>query len=200
MYLKRAPKTTLEGQANTWLKRGERQQAIADKTNPPVYDRAYMERAEFTVTDLYNDIRSFAELSALFGYVVALHIWGFDAVKNYPYEVNWGYYVQQRRKFRKCRYKFCLNMFAIEGENIRNEPAKRSDSRYCCETCRKADYDATKRFKEHGSYLPVKYYSPCTDEYTNDTIRENESATTFEKIERQQAKIRVQSPVRRKKR
>lgn len=196
VYLKRAPKGSLEGQANIRIKKSEHIEREVSHICPPVYDRAYVERSEFTITDLYNDIVSLMEWYTIATYLMRLIIFGTDALTTYSERLDWGYYREQRRKFRKCRYKFCLNMYAIEGDNIRGKSSRRADSRFCCEQCRKAEYEANKRFEDHGSYLPVKYYEPYTDEYIGDRYRNHEAPTTYEKIERQQAKRKVQSPVR----
>lgn len=195
VYLKRASDKTLEGQANVLIKQSEYIERELARINPPVYDRAYVERSEFTITDLYNDIVSLMEWYTIATYLMRLLIFGTDALSTYTERLEWDYYREQRRKFRKCHYKFCLNMYAIEGDNIRGARPKRTDSRFCCEQCRKADFEATSRYKKHGSYLPVDYYKPILSESVGDKIRKREVATTYENIERQQAKKKAQSPV-----
>lgn len=195
VYLKRAPKGSLEGQADGLIKKSEHIEQEVSRICPPVYDRAYVERSEFTITDLYNDIVSMMEWYTIATYLMRLLIFGTDALSTYSNRLDWDYYREQRQKFRNCHYKFCLNMYAIEGDNVREERSKRSDSRFCCEQCRKADYDATKRYKEHGSYLPVDYYKPILSESVGDKVRKREVATSYEKIERQQSKKKAQSPV-----
>ena len=195
VQLKKASLKTLEGQANKLIIESERLQQTLDHVCPPVTDLAHVEKSEFTVTDLYNDIVSRMEWSCL-SYVSLLNVFGFNALKTYHIVLSWGYYRAERKKWRKCRYKYCLDMFAIKGDNFRGQPAKRSDSRYCCESCRKDAHEAEERFKIHGSFLPIYYY---TDQLTNtvgDKIRAFEEATPILKIERQRAKGKATSPMK----
>lgn len=194
VYLKRAPETSLEGMARELIKLSEHMERAEIKACPPTNDRAYVERSDFTITDLYNDISVKIEWSIL-RYIALLQTFKFDALSLYETVLDWSYYREQRKKFRSCRHKYCLNMFAIEGCNIRNERPKRLDSRYCCDSCRKADYDSKKRFKENGSYLPVEYYAPIYDESEGDRYRRNEVVKPFDKIEKQISKGKAQSPV-----
>gem|GEM_PF-1453110 len=185
--LKTAKVTTLEGMARELAKYSEHIDRESLRTQPPVNDRAYVERSEFTITDLYNDLMSIIEWS-LFRYMALIYTFGFEALPYYSTVLDYSYYVQQRKKFRRCKYMFCLNMFAMEGDNFRNAKPKRVDSRFCCDVCRKASYDATKRFKSTGSYLPVEYYAPIYGESVDDRYRLHEQVYLENDIETEIAK------------
>jgi len=180
--LKTAKVTTLEGMAREFAKLSEYLDRLSIKADPPVNDRAYVERSEFTITDLYNDLMSRIEWS-LFRYMALLHTFGFDALPYYSTVLDYSYYVHERKKFRRCKYMYCLNMFAIEGDNLRDSKSKRVDSRFCCDTCRKASHDANKRFKRTGSYLPIEYYTPIYDESVDDRYRLHEETQPSYKVE-----------------
>lgn len=200
VYLKRAPKGSLEYDALQRIKESERDKQLQSRVNPPITDRSYVERSDFTLQDLYNDVRSLMEWYTIATYLMRLLIFGNSALSTYTDCLDWEYYRVERKKFRSCRYKYCLNMFPIEGENIRGYDAKRSDSRYCCETCRKADFEATERFKKHGSYLPVYFYVEQTAEHIGDTVRMREVAKPMDAIDRRHAKGIVTSPMKGKRR
>ncbi len=193
--LKTAKVTTLEGMTREFAKLSEYMDRNRIKANPPIYDKAYVERSEFTITDLYNDIMSRIEWS-LIRNVALIYTFGCDAMPYLSPVLDYSYYVQQRKKFRQCKYMFCMNMFAIEGDNFRDAKSKRVDSRFCSDECRKASHDAKRRYKSTGSYLPVEYYVPIYDESEGDRYRRNEVIKPFDKIEKQIAKGKVQSPVK----
>lgn len=184
--LKTAKVTTLEGMAREFVKLSEYMDRQSIKAKPPVTDRAYVERSEFTITDLYNDLMSRIEWS-LFRYIALVYTFGFDALPYYSTVLDYSYYAHQRKKFRRCKYMFCLNMFAIE-DNFRDAKAKRVDSRFCCDACRKASFDAKKRFKHTGSYLPIEYYAPIYGESVDDRYRLHEQAYPANDIETEIAK------------
>jgi len=196
VYLKRAPKGSLEYEALQLIKESESAEQEKARINAPVTDRSYIERSDFTLQDLYNDIVSLMEWYSIATYLMRLLIFGNSALSTYTDRLDWEYYRAERKKFRGCRYKYCLNMFPIEGDNIRGADPKRVDSRYCCETCRKADHDATKRFQQYGSYLPVYYYLEQTSEYIGDEVRLREVAKKLDAIEARYAKGIVTSPIK----
>ena len=171
VYLKRAPRTTLEGMTREFFKLSEHMEREQIKANPPVYDRAYVERAQFTLADLYNDIVSVLEFEAIYFNFAMFIVFGAPAIPFFIIALDWSKYREERRKFRRCTHMFCLNMFAIVDDNIHGEKSKRVDSRYCCDACRKSHYDAKRRFKENGSYLPIEYYSPIYEESVSDRTR-----------------------------
>lgn len=192
VVLKMAPKDSLEGKANKLILDDEREKQERARLYPPVTDRAYVERADFTVTDLYNDIVSRMEWTVVC-YLMRCSVFGFSAISTYDSVLDWEYYRNERKNWRKCRYKYCLNMFALKGGNIREQSPKRSDSRYCCDACRKGADDAEGRYEQHGSYLPVYYYVDQLSDSVDDDYRLHESATQDFKIGKQ---IEKSKPVR----
>lgn len=159
--LKRAPSNTLEGTANALILSSERAEQEAIRNNPPVTSREYVERADYSIMTLYSDYKDDIEAELK----------------------TWADYREERKKWRKCNYRYCLNMFPVASDNFKGAPAKRKDSRYCCGECRRADYDATRRYTETGSYLPVYFYLPELSESVEDRTRMNEGAATTEVIE-----------------
>jgi len=171
----------LGGVAREFAKLSEHLDRKSIQANPPVNDRAYVERSEFTITDLYNDLMSRIEWS-LFRYMALVYTFGFDALPYYSTVLDYSYYVKQRKKFRRCKYMFCLNMFAIE-DNFRDAKSKRVDSRFCCDACRKASHESKKRFDKTGSYLPIEYYLPLYSESIDDRFRLREETQPSYKVE-----------------
>jgi len=195
VYLKRAPKGSLENEALQLIKQSESEEQVQARLNAPVTDRAYIERSDYTMSDLYNDIRSVMEWYNIATYLMRLIIFGNSALTTYTDCLDWDYYREERKKFRSCRYKYCLNMFPIKGDNILRKDAKRSDSRYCCETCRKSSFDAEERYRKYGSYLPIYYYVEQTSEYIADEARLREVAKPIDVIDRRNAKGNATSPI-----
>lgn len=181
--LKRAPETTLEGKARHIYHESELSERERLKANPPVFDRSYVERTQFTLPDLYNDIVSVLEHEAIYFNYALLTIFGSGAIPFFVIALDWTRYRDERSKFRSCRHKFCLNMFAIESDNIREDKPKRRDSRFCCDECRKSHTDSNRRYNETGSYLPRWFYAPDYDESVSDRTRKREAATPEYTIE-----------------
>ncbi|MFL0584546.1 hypothetical protein ACH0B6_18400 [Solibacillus silvestris] len=181
--LKRASETTVEGKARQMYHESELAEREQLKANPPVYDRSYVERAQFTLPDLYNDIVSVMEYEAFYFNYTLLTIFGSVAIPFFVIALDWTKYRVERSKFRSCRHKFCMNMFAIESNNIREDKPKRRDSRFCCDECRKSHTDSNRRYNETGSYLPRWFYAPDYDESVSDRTRKREAATPEYTIE-----------------
>lgn len=176
MQLKRAGKNTLEGVARDLITESERAEQERIRANPPVNCKAYVERADYPISSLYSDYKEGIEAG----------------------ERTWSDYRAERKKWRQCKYMYCLNMFATDHDNFRCAPAKRKDARYCCDDCRVAQKDADKRYRATGSYLPVYYYLPRLTETVNDEARVYELATEGDEIEKQMNKRKTERPVRMK--
>lgn len=161
--LKRAPKNTLEGEANRLIVEAERAEQAAIRANPPVYDRSYVERATYSITELYADLAGMIRVSDV---------------------LTWADYPAERRKWRKCKHKFCLDYFPIDKTNHKGKRAKPRNAVYCCNKCRYAARDAELRFKNNGSYLPEEFYIPRQADSVGDDIRAYEYAAREAKIER----------------
>ncbi|EQB35260.1 hypothetical protein M948_19360 [Virgibacillus sp. CM-4] len=169
--LKRAPFNSLEGVANTLILNAQHTEQERIKANPPVYDRAYVERADYSIMSLYSDYKEEIEAD----------------------RATWADYQEERKKWRKCAHKFCLNMYPIDNANFKGKRAKRSDSRFCCETCKDAHHDAIKRYKETGSYLPRWYYMPALDDTVGDRTRRRDMPTETDSLEKE---INKNRPIR----
>lgn len=159
--LKRAPADTLEGYANELLLEAERKEQADNMRQAKSYDRSYVERGDYSIMTLYSDYKDLIEAG----------------------EKDWTDYRQERKKWRRCRYKFCLNMFAIDKDNFIGMKARRSDSRYCCDQCRYDQHEANGRYERHGTYMHVKEVEGLQADSIND--RERENVGSFDEIELQ---------------
>jgi hypothetical protein len=187
--LKRAPKTSLEGFANSLILTSERIEKAAIRANPPVFDKSYVERADYPLTSLYSDYKDIIESSTL-AFYARIAVFGAVAWPTINEVTTWADYRQERLKWRKCRNKFCLNYFPTHVDNFKKARAKRSDAVFCCQACQEANRDSQKRFEKTGSYLPSEFYLPCQSQSVSDAARKNESAYTLDKICKQQTKNR----------
>lgn len=174
MQLKRAPRTTLEGASRDLITIIERAEQELIRANPPINCKGYVERANYPISSLYSDYKDGIEAG----------------------ERTWSDYRAERKKWRACKYMYCLNVFPTDADNFKIYPAKRKDSRFCCDDCRIGQRDAERRYKKHGSYLPVHYYLPRMDETVNDEARIYEIAATGEDIEKQMNKRKTPRPVK----
>ena len=190
--LKRAGKNTLEGASRDMITVAERAEQDAIRANPPVNCKGYVERSDYPLSALYSDYKDIIEETTNM-FLLRLETFGNAAWSTVGDVVTWEDYRAERKKWRKCRHMFCLNMFPVE-KNFKELPTKRKDSRYCCDDCRVARKDAQKRFDESGSYLPVYYYLPRLSESALDDIRKHEGAQPLRTIQKQKDKNK---PVRR---
>lgn len=184
MQLKRASRNTLEGAARDMITANERAHQFMAQAAPPVNSKEHVERADYPITSLYSDYKDLIELSAL-TFVLLLKTFGADACKTLNGLPTWADYHAERKKWRHCKYMYCLNVFPIERDNFKHYPAKRKDARYCCEDCRLGQKGANKRYKTTGSYLPVYFYTERHSETVNDEARLYESAYEGEDIEKE---------------
>ncbi|WP_088007207.1 hypothetical protein [Indiicoccus explosivorum] len=182
--LKRAPVTTLEGTANAFILASERAEQAAIRADPPVYCRGYVERADYPLTSLYSDYKDMIEASTLL-FMLRLQAFGTAAWATLDAIVTWDDYRDERKKWRRCRHKFCLNYFPVLRSNFKGQKTKRIDAGYCCEGCKTDAKNAETRFKQTGSYLPVHYYLPRQSDSVGDSVRDHENATPAEDIEKQ---------------
>jgi len=159
--LKRAPADTFEGVANALIHAAEKAEQEKIKANPPVTCKGYVDRSDYPLTSLYSDYKKLIEADAK----------------------EWTDYRKERKKWRKCKYRYCLNYFPIDRDNFLSIEAKRKDSAYCDDYCRYAENDANKRYRETGSYLPAWYYLPNLSESDGDRMRSHEFASSGESLE-----------------
>src|SRR5699024_5797616 len=148
--LKRAPRNTLERYANQLLIKSERKEQAEDRRQARRYDRSYVERGDYSVMSLYSDYKQMIEAG----------------------HKDWADYQEERKKWRRCKYKFCINVYAINKDNFRKMPARRNDSRYCCDECRKAEDETKQNMRKYGSYLPVHEIEDEQADRVNDRERE----------------------------
>lgn len=162
--LKRAnPTTTLEGFANVLIADSERLEIERIRANPPVYDRTFVEHVNpYSIMSLYSDFKTAIEGGL----------------------VTWDHYRIERRKWRKCKHMFCINMFPIDKTNCKMMRARRKDSRYCSDACRVNHRDAKRRYAKTGSCLPEWWYLPNMSESVGDRTRRNEFASEGQALER----------------
>lgn len=147
--LKRAPITTLEGYANRLLVEAERNEQAEARRQARRYDRSYVERADYSIMSLYSDYKDLIEYG----------------------HKEWADYREERKKWRRCKYKFCINVYAINKHNFRGLAARRNDSRYCCDECRKAEDETKRNMRKYGSYLPVHAIEDEQADSVNDRER-----------------------------
>lgn len=166
--LKRAPSDTLEGMANALILAAERAEQAKIRANPPRNCKGYVERSDYPITSLYSDFKDLIEAG----------------------EKDWDDYRVERRKWKRCKHMYCLNYFPTDKTNFKRFEAKRKDSEYCDAWCRSAHRDAHRRFKKHGSYLPVYYYLAQQTESVGNRARKNEHASEAESIEKEITKQR----------
>lgn len=160
--LKRARSDTQEGAARDMVTMIERAEQELIRANPPVYCRGYIERADYPITSLYSDYKGRIERGG----------------------ATWAEYTAERKNWKKCGHKFCLNVFPTDKNNFRNWKAKRKDSRYCDDQCKNGAHNAERSFERTGSYMPEWYWLPRLSESVGDDIRKHEFAADSDKIEK----------------
>src|SRR5699024_1776250 len=152
--LKRAPRNTLERYANQLLIKSERKEQAEDRRQARRYDRSYVERGDYSVMSLYSDYKQMIEAG----------------------HKDWADYQAERRKWRRCKYKFCINVYPINKDNFLGKKARRNDSRYCCDKCRKAEDEIKRNMRKYGSYLPIHEIENEQADSVGDRERERTTA------------------------
>lgn len=169
--LKRARSDSQEGAARDMIAMIERAEQIAIRANPPVYCRAYVERSDYPLTSFYDDYKTLIERR----------------------EATWSDYHAERKKWKHCAYKFCLNVFPKDKNNFKEWLAKRKDARYCDDQCKNGAHNAERSFDRTGSYMPEWYWLPRLSESVGDDIRKHEFTAESDKIEK---RINKRKPMR----
>jgi hypothetical protein len=155
--LRKAPITTLEGIGNLlnfnaeYLERIHKREEIKRRSAQEwrKLEREYVYRSDFTITDLYSDFKDLIE----------------DGV------ATWEDYREERKKWRGCKHRFCLNMFPIDKDNFKGFKKRPINSEYCCCDCKQKEMDARKRYKDSAefldnpTYLPKWFYSEVTEDW-----------------------------------
>ncbi|WP_419893602.1 hypothetical protein [Oceanobacillus kimchii] len=137
--------TELDIMASTWafvsenIEREEWRNYIREDWEQLEYE--HVEKSRFTKQDLFDDIytayenKEITELEA--------QVWA--------------------KRYRQCRYIFCLNVF--HG---------RKDQRYCSSDCRKRAHRAQQRYNETGTYLPTSAYRDNREDTVDRAYYEHE--------------------------
>ncbi|MGM0828067.1 MAG: hypothetical protein ACQEU4_07605 [Bacillota bacterium] len=160
--LKKAPLHTAEAIGNLinfnadYLLKAQHEQAVRERTRDEWsrLEYEYIEQSDYNLRDLYDDL------------MIRLD----EPVR----PITVAEYREERKKWRSCKYYACDNYFPIAKDHMRshafiqtNLRAKRSDSIYCCEDCRKGQENALNRLEKTGTLLPEYAY-----EYILDDARE----------------------------
>jgi hypothetical protein len=161
-YIKKAPLHTAEAIGNLlnynadYLLKAQHELAVRERTRKEWsrLEYEYVEQSDYNLRDLYDDL------------MIRLD----DPVR----PITFAEYREERKKWRSCKYYACDNYFPIARDHMRSHAfrqtgmkAKRLDSIYCCEDCRKAQENALKRLGKTGTLLPEYAY-----EYILDDARE----------------------------
>lgn len=196
--LRKAPAATQEGMANLllrnaeYLDRAHRRHKIITRSAAEWrrMEREHVASAEFTITDLYSDYKDLIEFG-LIRYVLLLKTFGFAALPNFADLTTWDDYRQERRKWKRCKHRFCLNMFPVERDNFKERKPKRCDSKYCSRSCNENEkyaricYEKTAEVFENPTYLPGWFYEEVTLEWGQKRSELREVALPGDELERE---------------
>lgn len=155
-YLRKAPIRTIEGATKLldnnieWLLREHKREEIRRRSAEEwrMLERAYITKARYTLTDLYDDFKTLIEKG----------------------EKTWADYTAERKKWKTCKHRFCLEIYPISNDHFRKDAyfrhvyakPKRKDSKFCCDQCKKDAKKADKQFEitakiyNNPTYLPKK--------------------------------------------
>lgn len=115
-------------------------------------ERNYVERADYTEPDLFDDILTKYERG----------LFTADEAQAYA------------KRYRKCRYRFCENVFK----------PRRKNQYYCPDSnCRNREANSKQRFKETGTYLPPHVYKELREDTRQRNYERWEVAQDIEIIE-----------------
>ncbi|MGD7047686.1 hypothetical protein FZC83_05390 [Rossellomorea marisflavi] len=163
--LKKAPLHTAEAIGNLlnfnadYLLKAQHEHAVRERTRQEWsrMEYEYVEKSDYNLRDLYDDLMILLD----------------DPVSPITVEE----YRKERKKWKACKYYACDNYFPIAKDHMQSYSfkwtdieARRSDSLYCCEECRKSQENALKRLEKTGTLLPEHAY-----EYILDDAREKKS-------------------------
>lgn len=122
-------------------------------------EREYIVRNRYNLLDLYDDFKTMIE----------------DGTR------TWADYADERKKWKTCKHRFCLNVFPIDKDHFHQQRAgaawdgkfRRKDSRFCCDACRTEHRDAIKQYKRTASIYDNPTYLPQA--VINDELKLDES-------------------------
>ncbi|PFP30127.1 hypothetical protein COJ96_06825 [Bacillus sp. AFS073361] len=197
--VRKAPLTTQEGIGNLldmnaeYLIRAQKRNEI--KTRPAAewrkLEREHVNKSDYTITDLYSDFKEIIEFNAL-RYLALLKTFGMDALECYEEViVTWADYREERKKWKRCKHRFCLCVFPIDADNFQGKKKRKRDAKYCCRTCNENEkysrdcYDRTKKILDNPTYLPDWFYGEVTEDWKRKLNVRNEFPMESKDIERQ---------------
>lgn len=205
--LRLAPLHTQEGIANLlsfnaeYLERIHKRDEIKRRSAAEwrKMERGHITRSDYTITDLYSDYKDMIEESTVI-FMLKLKIFGVAAWSCLGELVTWDDYRQERKKWRSCKHRFCLNVFPVERDNFKFSGKKRRrDAKFCCDTCKydekyaKECYEKTAKTLDNPTYLPDWFYEEVTEDWRQKRTVEREVAAPAHAIERQ---INKNKPIR----
>lgn len=155
--LRKAPVNTLEGITNLidhnieWLIREQKREEIRTRSAKEwrLLERAYITKSRYTITDIYDDYKKLIENK----------------------EATWSDYTEERKKWRTCKNKWCLNIFPVDRAHFKaDDPyfqhvyrkAKNKHSKFCCDECRcefdkaLSQWEKTKKIYDNPTFLPQR--------------------------------------------
>ncbi|GIN39613.1 hypothetical protein [Heyndrickxia oleronia] len=155
--LRKAPINTIEGVTKLidhnieWLLREQKREEIRRRSAKEwrTHERAYVVKSRYTITDFYDDFKTLIEEK----------------------KATWSDYRNERKKWRTCKNRFCLELFPIAKDHFKAgdqyfrhvyKKPKNKHSKFCCDSCRKDHFDALKQFErtkemyDNPTYLPQK--------------------------------------------
>ncbi|MBM7717679.1 hypothetical protein JOC94_004710 [Bacillus thermophilus] len=154
IYRKKANGQHIDAWANLldknyeWLERKYKEDEIKRRSAKEwrELERAYVVRSSYTLWDFYDDYKTLIEEK----------------------EADWNDYRTERKKWRQCKHRFCLELFPIDKSHFQStneesqyyRDAKRKDARFCCVACRKGHFESVEQFArtaklyDNPTYLP----------------------------------------------
>lgn len=205
--LRKAPVNTQEGIANLlldnteYLIRAHRKKEIETRSAAEwrQLEREYVNSSRFTIMDLYSDYKDLIE-EGVMRYVSLLTVFGFQAMTAFDELLTWEDYREERKKWKRCKHRFCLNMFPISKDNFKfSNKAKKRDAKYCCGACNENEkyarrcFEKTGKLMENATFLPDFFYEEVTEDWKGKRSRNLEVATDILTIEKQ---IHANKPIR----
>lgn len=168
--LSKAPLDTIEGITNLlnfnaeYVIRKQEENEIRNRTAEEwrKLEREYVVSSNYTLMDFYDDYKSLIETK---GSVL-----------------TWADYTEERKKWRQCRHRFCLEIFPIKKDNFKGMKPRKADSLYCCgehnekEKYARECYAETSKIYRAGTFLPANVYQTKLERYSDELYMENEVA------------------------
>ncbi|WAA13396.1 hypothetical protein [Fervidibacillus halotolerans] len=146
--LRTAPAATVEGVTNVLdlnirlLERELKREEIKRRTAAEwrLIERSYIRHADYTLPDFYDDFKTRIERG----------------------QATWADYREERRKWRRCENRWCLNVFPVDRDHFKKGEikARNKHAKFCSSTCRTEHFKALKQYErtaemyDNPTYLP----------------------------------------------